>query len=88
MTLLFTFELARSSLMNETSAPIRFLLRLAPALAEQVAANIIRVAMDSNLKKVTGRFFHKAKEIEAAAYAHDRQAQQRLWEISSKLKIK
>ncbi|MGZ9226478.1 MAG: hypothetical protein ACXW4M_13075 [Anaerolineales bacterium] len=48
MTLLFTFELARPSLMNETSAPIRFLLRLAPALAEQVAANIIRVAMDSN----------------------------------------
>src|SRR5215216_479484 len=77
--------LARSSLMNETSAPMRFLLRLASAPAERVAVDIIRVAMDPEFEKVTGRFFHKAKEIEAAAFAHDRAAQQRLWEISSNL---
>jgi NAD(P)-dependent dehydrogenase (short-subunit alcohol dehydrogenase family) len=77
--------LVRSSLMNETSAPMRFLLRLASAPAERVAVDIIRVAMDPEFENVTGRFFHKAKEIEAAAYARDRQAQQRLWEISSNL---
>jgi NAD(P)-dependent dehydrogenase (short-subunit alcohol dehydrogenase family) len=77
--------LVRSSLMNETSAPMRFLLRLASAPAERVAVDIIRVAMDPEFEKVTGRFFHKAKEIEAAAFAHDRAAQQRLWEISSNL---
>jgi NAD(P)-dependent dehydrogenase (short-subunit alcohol dehydrogenase family) len=77
--------LVRSSLMNETSAPMRFLLRLASAPAERVAVDIIRVAMDPEFEKVTGRFFHKGKEIEAAAYARDRQAQQRLWEISSNL---
>ena len=66
--------LARSSLMNETSAPMRFLLRLASAPAERVAVDIIRVAMDPEFEKVTGRFFHKAKEIEPAAYAHDRAA--------------
>jgi hypothetical protein len=71
--------------MNETSAPMRFLLRLASAPAERVAVDIIRVAMDPEFENVTGRFFHKAKEIEAAAYARDRQAQQRLWEISSNL---
>lgn len=77
--------LVRSSLMNETSAPMRFLLRLASAPAERVAVDIIRVALDPEFEKVTGRFFHKAKEIEAAAYAHDRKAQQRLWELSSDL---
>jgi NAD(P)-dependent dehydrogenase (short-subunit alcohol dehydrogenase family) len=77
--------LARSSLMNETSAPMRFLLRLASAPAERVAVDIIRVALDPEFEKVTGRFFHKAKEIEPAAYAHDRAAQQRLWEISGNL---
>jgi len=77
--------LARSSLMNETSAPMRFLLRLGSAPAERVAVDIIRVALDPEFEKVTGRFFHKAKEIEPAAYAHDRTAQQRLWEISSNL---
>jgi len=77
--------LVRSSLMNEASAPLRFFLRLAEAPAERVAGDIIRVAMDPEFEKVTGRFLHKAKEIEAAAFAHDRQAQQRLWEISSTL---
>ena len=42
-------------------------------------------ALDPEFEKVTGRFFYKAKEIEPAAYAHDRTAQQRLWEISSNL---
>ena len=77
--------MTRSSLMNETSAPMQFLLRLASAPAERVAVDIIRVALDPEFEKVTGRFFHKAKEIEPAAYAHDRTAQQRLWEISSNL---
>ena len=77
--------LTRSSLMNETSAPMRFLLRLGSAPAERVAVENIRVALDPEFEKVTGRFFHKAKEIEPAAYAHDRTAQQRLWEISSNL---
>ena len=77
--------LVRSSLMNESPAPMRFLLRLASAPAERVAADIIRVAMDPEFENLTGRFFHKAKEIKAAAYAQDRTAQQRLWEISSTL---
>ena len=77
--------LARSSLMNESGAIMRFLLRLAAAPAERVAVDIIRVALDPEFEKVTGRFLHKAKEIEAPAYARDRQAQKRLWEISSNL---
>ncbi|HEX6269069.1 MAG TPA: SDR family NAD(P)-dependent oxidoreductase [Anaerolineales bacterium] len=77
--------LARSSLMNEAGAITRFFLRLAAAPAERVARDIIRVAVEPEFEKVTGRFLHKAKEIEAPAYAHDRAAQKRLWEISSTL---
>jgi NAD(P)-dependent dehydrogenase (short-subunit alcohol dehydrogenase family) len=77
--------LARSSLMNEAGGLMRFFLRLASAPAERVAVNIVRVAMDPEFEKITGRFLHKSKEIEAPAYAHDREAQKRLWEISSNL---
>jgi retinol dehydrogenase 12 len=77
--------LARSSLMNEAGGLMRFFLRLASAPAERVAVDIVRVAMEPQFEKVTGRFLHKAREIEAPAYAHDREAQKRLWEISSNL---
>lgn len=77
--------LARSSLMNESGAITRFFLRLASAPAERVAVDIVRVAMDPEFEKVTGRFLHKSKEIEVPAYAHDREAQKRLWDISSNL---
>jgi NAD(P)-dependent dehydrogenase (short-subunit alcohol dehydrogenase family) len=77
--------LTRSNLMNESGAIARFLLRLASAPAERVAVDILRVALEPEFGKVTGRFLHKAKELEAPAYARDRQAQNRLWEISSKL---
>lgn len=77
--------LARSSLMNEAGAITRFFLRLAAAPAERVARDIIRVAVEPEFEKVTGRFFYRAKEIEAPAYARDREAQKRLWEISSAL---
>jgi hypothetical protein len=71
--------------MNEAGAITRLLLRLAGAPAQRVAVDIIRVAMDPEFEKVTGRFFHKGKEIEAPAYAQNRQAQERLWELSSNL---
>lgn len=77
--------LARSSLMNETSGLMRFFVRLAAPSAERLAGDIIRVAMDPEFENVTGRFFYKAKEIEAPAFAHDSEAQKRLWEISSDL---
>jgi hypothetical protein len=34
---------------------------------------------------MTGKFLHNGKEIDAPAYAHDRTAQQRLWEMSESL---
>jgi NAD(P)-dependent dehydrogenase (short-subunit alcohol dehydrogenase family) len=77
--------LARSNLMNESPAIMRFFVRLASAPAERVTKSIVHVATDSAFEKVTGKFLHKGEEIEAPADAYDREAQLRLWEISSKL---
>ncbi|HLF73608.1 MAG TPA: hypothetical protein VI524_04650, partial [Anaerolineales bacterium] len=77
--------LARSSLMDETSALMRFLVWLGSAPVERRTGDIIRVAVDPEFEKVTDRFFHKAKEIEAAAYARNAEAQKQLWEVSRNL---
>ena len=77
--------LARSNLMNESPALMRFFLKLASAPAERVAESIVRVAKAPEFEKANGKFFHKAKEIKAPAYAYDRDAQRRLWDVSAKL---
>lgn len=77
--------LARSNLMNESPAIMRFFLRLASSPTERITKSIAGVAGDPKFENVSGKFFHKAKEIKAAAYAYDREAQQRLWEVSTEL---
>ena len=77
--------LARSNLMNESPALMRFFVRLASAPAERVAESIVRVAKAPEFEKINGKFLHRAKEIEAPAYAYDRDAQRRLWDVSVKL---
>ena len=74
--------LARSNLMNESNAAIRLLTRLASSPPERNAESIVRVATAPEFAGVNGRFLHRGKEIEAPAYAHDREAQARLWEMS------
>src|SRR5215216_1733129 len=76
--------LARSGLMKEAFFLIRLLTRLTSS-PEKVTGTILQAAMAPEFEKTTGKFFHNGKEIEAPAYAHDRTAQQRLWEMSEKL---
>jgi NAD(P)-dependent dehydrogenase (short-subunit alcohol dehydrogenase family) len=77
--------LARSGLMKESFFLMRLLTRLASRPAEKVTGDILRVAADLQFANVSGKFLHNGKEIEAPAYALDRTAQQRLWEISERL---
>jgi NAD(P)-dependent dehydrogenase (short-subunit alcohol dehydrogenase family) len=77
--------LARSNLMNESPAIMRFFVSLASAPAERVTKSIVHVAQDPAFENVTGKFLHKGREIEAPAYARDEDARRRLWEISTKL---
>jgi NAD(P)-dependent dehydrogenase (short-subunit alcohol dehydrogenase family) len=77
--------LARSGLMKEAFFVMRLFTRLASPAPEKVTSAILQTAVGPEWERTTGKFLHKGKEIEAPAYAHDRTAQQRLWEMSERL---
>ena len=77
--------LARSGLMKEGFFLIRLLSRLTSSAPEKVTGPILQAVLAPELEKTTGKFLHNGKEIQAPAYAHDRTAQERLWEISERL---
>jgi retinol dehydrogenase 12 len=77
--------LARSGLMRESPAIMRWFVWLASAPPERVATDIIRLAILPEFERINGKFLHKTKEIKAPAYAHNREAQKKLWDISLEL---
>lgn len=93
--LLFTLELARrlentgvrvnaidAESMNESFFLTRLFKRSSP---EEAATNIVQASVAPEFEKATGKFIQTGKEIEVPDYAHDRDAGQRLWEISERL---
>jgi NAD(P)-dependent dehydrogenase (short-subunit alcohol dehydrogenase family) len=93
--LLFTLELARrlentgvrvNAIDAESMNESFFLTRLFKhSTAEEAATNIVQAAVAPELENTTGKFLHNGKEIEVPDDAHDRDAGQRLWEISERL---
>ncbi|RPJ22868.1 MAG: SDR family NAD(P)-dependent oxidoreductase [Chloroflexi bacterium] len=77
--------LARSRLLKESFAPLRVFTWLMSRPPNRVSESIAQIAVAPEFEKTTGKFLHNAKEIEAPAYAYDRDAQQRLWEMSEAL---
>jgi NAD(P)-dependent dehydrogenase (short-subunit alcohol dehydrogenase family) len=77
--------LTRSGLMREAFILMRLFTRLASGPPERVAGSILQAATAPEFATISGKFLHHGKEIEAPAYAHDRAAQQKLWEMSEQL---
>jgi NAD(P)-dependent dehydrogenase (short-subunit alcohol dehydrogenase family) len=77
--------LARSGIMKEAFAPLRFFTWLISSPPQKITENILPAATAPEFEKTTGKFFYRGKEIDAPAYAYDRDAQQRLWEVSESL---
>lgn len=77
--------LARTGIMKEGFFLMRLLTRLVSPPPEQVTGAILQAAIAPEFEKTTGKFLHNGKEIDVPSYAHDRDAQQRLWEISEQL---
>lgn len=75
----------RSGIMKEAFAPLRLFTWLISSPPKNVAETIMPAATAPEFEKSTGRFLYRGKEIEAPAYAYDRNAQQRLWDISETL---
>jgi retinol dehydrogenase 14 len=77
--------LARTNLMREASAPIRWISRLVSAPPERAAAAIVPLVLAPEFAERTGRFFSKGREIEAPPYTRDHQVARRLWDASVSL---
>ena len=77
--------LVRSGLLKESFFLLRIFTQLVSSNPEKATGAILQAATAPEFGKTTGKFLHAGKEIEAPAYAHDRAAQQRLWEISERL---
>jgi NAD(P)-dependent dehydrogenase (short-subunit alcohol dehydrogenase family) len=77
--------LARSGLMKEGFILMRLLTRLVSGPPEKVTGGILQAATAPEFASRSGKFLHRGKEMDVPAYAHDRSAQQRLWEVSEHL---
>ncbi|HLO29114.1 MAG TPA: SDR family NAD(P)-dependent oxidoreductase [Anaerolineales bacterium] len=77
--------LARSGLMKESFAPLRFISWLLSNPPAKVTESIVQAATAPEFNNVSGKFLHKGRTIEAPAYAYDREVQERLWDISESL---
>ena len=74
-----------SGLMREAVAPLRLLTWLTSSSPKKIVESILPAATAPEFEKTTGKFLYRGKEIDAPAYAHDQEAQQRLWDISESL---
>jgi len=96
--LLFTFSLARGlestgitvnaiypEPIKKPFAPLRLFSQRMSRPSDNAAESIVRAALAPEFEKTTGRLLQAGTEIEAPAYAYDRAAQQRLWELSERL---
>lgn len=77
--------LVRSALMKEASAPIRLLTWLFSAPANRAAEDIVKLATSLEFETTSGKFLHKTKEMQPAAYALNPAIQLKLWTISEEL---
>jgi retinol dehydrogenase 14 len=76
---------ARTDLMRQAAAPIRWASRLVAAPPERVAAAIAPLALSPEYAGRTGRFFTKGREIDAPPYTRDPEVARRLWDASAAL---
>jgi NAD(P)-dependent dehydrogenase (short-subunit alcohol dehydrogenase family) len=77
--------LARSGLMKESFPFLSLFTWLISSPPQKVTENIVQPAIAPEYEQISGKFLHRGKEIEAPTYAHDREAQQQLWDVSERL---
>jgi retinol dehydrogenase 14 len=74
--------LARTNLMRQASAPVRWVTRLVSAPPERVAAAIAPLLLSPAYAGRTGQFFSRGREIDAPPYTRDPEVAGRLWDAS------
>jgi NAD(P)-dependent dehydrogenase (short-subunit alcohol dehydrogenase family) len=77
--------LARTGLMRDAVAPMRWVLRLRSAPPERAAAEIAPLLVSPDFAQANGAFFHRGREIDPPPYTRDPEVGRRLWEVSATL---
>jgi retinol dehydrogenase-14 len=74
--------LARTNLMGEAPAPVRWVTRMVSAPPERTAAAIVPLLLSAEYAGYTGSFFSRGREIEPPPYTRDQEVAKRLWDAN------
>jgi NAD(P)-dependent dehydrogenase (short-subunit alcohol dehydrogenase family) len=77
--------LVRSNILKESFLPLRLLTWLVSSPPQKATDSILQVATAPEFEKITGKFFHHAKELQIPGYASNQEAQEQLWKMSETL---
>lgn len=77
--------LARTNLMRQSPAPLRWATRLVSAPPSRAAAAIVPLLLDPEFGARSGRFYKDGREIDAPPYTRDPTIGRRLWEACAAL---
>jgi len=71
--------------MAQAPALVRIPVALFSAPPAQVAERVAPLLLDEQYASANGQFFHRGRSINPPPYTQDREAQERLWEVSEQL---
>lgn len=77
--------LVRSNLMRGAPAPLRWATWLVSRSPANAVEGIVPLAVAPEFAGLSGRFFHRAREIDPPPYTRDPAVGRRLWEVSARL---
>jgi len=77
--------LVRSNLMRGAPAPLRWATWLVSRSPARAVESILPLAMAPEFEGLSGRFFHRARQIEPPPYTRDPDIGRRLWETCAEL---
>jgi NAD(P)-dependent dehydrogenase (short-subunit alcohol dehydrogenase family) len=77
--------LVRSNLMRGATAPLRWATWLVSRSPAHAVESIVVLAVAPEFAGRSGRFFHRAREIDPPPYTRDPEVGRRLWEVSARL---
>ncbi len=77
--------LAKSNILNDVPAMVRFIFRLISSSPEKCARTSIFLATSPDVENISGRYFENKKVVKPGANASGEEDIKRLWEESMKL---
>ena len=77
--------LSQTNLLNQMSAPVKFIFKLLSSSPEKSAETSIYLATSPEVEKVSGKYFEKKKEVKTGRNANNEEHNKLFWHTSMKL---